>query len=84
MKIIKEVSGAIRTGVLAMALLHIGLLVGLAIRDRDVAWLNIVTIMDLQQFWPELLNWELGFGFFWLLVLVYLGVIWWWQRKHQV
>ena len=81
MKKIKKAAEVIKTGVLVMAFLHIGLLVVLAIRDRDVSWLNIVTIIDLHQFWPDLLNWEMGFWVFWLLVLVFLGMIWRWGRR---
>lgn len=66
-----------------MAFLHLGLLAVLAIRDRDFYWINVITIMDLQQFWPGLVSWEMGFWFFWLVTLLFLGVIGWLREKNR-
>jgi hypothetical protein len=73
----------VKTCVLAMAVLHGVVLVGLALRDSGPSWIHLPSVLDLQYLWPSLLEWRPGFLLFWLAFLALVGAIWWRQARRS-
>ena len=60
MKIIKKILKSFSKFVLLTALLHIGVLIFRTIKEGNIKLLNYFSILDLNAFWPKIINGKLS------------------------
>jgi len=56
MKIVKKILKSCSRVILLTALLHIGVLIIRTIKEGDIKLLNYFSILDLNVFWPKIIN----------------------------